>query len=579
MTRIACAIYTRKSSEEGLEKEFNSLDAQREACEAYITSQKHAGWVGVPALYDDGGLSGGAMERPAFKRLLADIKSGKVQIVVVYKVDRLTRSLADFAKIVDVLDAHGASFVSVTQQFNTTTSMGRLTLNMLLSFAQFEREIAGERIRDKIAASKAKGMWMGGNVPLGYDVHERKLVVNETEAETVRFIFRRYAELGSVKLLQSELERLGIVSKRREGASGQLSGGQTFSRGALYLMLQNRIYRGEIVHKGTAYPGQHDGIIDPEVWQSVQVKLATNRHERSMAVGAEAPSLLAGLMVDGQGQRMTPTHAVKKGKRYRYYVSTALITGSRSDHATGRRIPAGDIEGLVLDRLRAFFASGMEIGAALAPLDLAASTQRAVLSRSAQLAAGWAKLPSLELRGLVRSVIERVAVGDAEIALRLDRRAILKSVMTDAPAAPSESKSEIEPVVLTINAGLRRAGKGTRLVIGDGAANAIDAGLVTLIRQAVTTRTMLLSGRDNSIDAMAQRLGVRRDYLSVLARLSYLSPEIVRAILDGRQPVELSSTRLVKLSKDLPHDWQAQRQFLGFTLALRRESPPNSLDI
>ncbi|MBA4174851.1 MAG: recombinase family protein, partial [Hyphomicrobium sp.] len=229
MTRVACAIYTRKSSEEGLEREFNSLDAQREACEAYITSQKHAGWVAVRDLYDDGGLSGGNMERPALKRLLADIKSGRVRIVVVYKVDRLTRSLADFAKIVDVLDAHGASFVSVTQQFNTTTSMGRLTLNMLLSFAQFEREIAGERIRDKIAASKAKGMWMGGNIPLGYDARDRKLVINEAEANTVRMIFRRYAALGSVTLLQEELDRQGVRSKQREGAGGRLAGGRPFS--------------------------------------------------------------------------------------------------------------------------------------------------------------------------------------------------------------------------------------------------------------------------------------------------------------------------------------------------------------
>ena len=217
MKRLNCAIYTRKSSDEGLEKEFNSLDAQREACEAYVLSQKHAGWAAVSDLYNDGGLSGGTMERPALQRILADIKAGKVQIVVVYKVDRLTRSLADFAKIVDIFDAHGASFVSVTQQFNTTTSMGRLTLNMLLSFAQFEREIAGERIRDKIAASKAKGMWMGGNVPLGFDVKERKLIVNEAEAETVRMIFNRYAELGSVRVLGQELDRLGVVSKRREG--------------------------------------------------------------------------------------------------------------------------------------------------------------------------------------------------------------------------------------------------------------------------------------------------------------------------------------------------------------------------
>jgi DNA invertase Pin-like site-specific DNA recombinase len=258
---IRCAIYTRKSSDEGLEQEFNSLDAQREACEAYITSQRHAGWVAVPDMYDDGGLSGGTMERPALRRLLIDIKAGKVQIVVVYKVDRLTRSLADFAKIVDVLDAHDASFVSVTQQFNTTTSMGRLTLNMLLSFAQFEREIAGERIRDKIAASKAKGMWMGGTVPLGYDVHERKLVVNAAESETVRLIFQRYAELGSVALLRAELDRRNIRSKRREGAGGKLAGGQKFSRGALYLMLQNRLYRGEVAHKDNVYSGQHDAGI------------------------------------------------------------------------------------------------------------------------------------------------------------------------------------------------------------------------------------------------------------------------------------------------------------------------------
>ena len=251
---IRCAIYTRKSSDEGLEQEFNSLDAQREACEAYIVSQRHAGWIALSDMYDDGGLSGGTMERPALKRLLEDIQAGKVQIVVVYKVDRLTRSLADFAKIVDIFDAHNASFVSVTQQFNTTTSMGRLTLNMLLSFAQFEREIAGERIRDKIAASKKKGMWMGGNVPLGYDVKDRKLIVNEPEASTVRLIFRRYAELGSVALLRAELDRLGIVSKRREGAGGRLAGGQHFSRGALYLMLQNRIYRGEIVHQGDSLP-------------------------------------------------------------------------------------------------------------------------------------------------------------------------------------------------------------------------------------------------------------------------------------------------------------------------------------
>ena len=322
---IRCAIYTRKSSDEGLEQEFNSLDAQREACEAYIVSQRHAGWAALADMYDDGGLSGGTMERPALKRLLEDIAASKVQIVVVYKADRLTRSLSDFAKIVDVLDAHNASFVSVTQQFNTTTSMGRLTLNMLLSFAQFEREIAGERIRDKIAASKKKGMWMGGNVPLGYDVKDRKLIVNETGASTVRLIFRRYAELGSVALLKAELDRLGLVSKRREGAGGWVAGGQHFSRGALYLMLQNRIYRGDIVHQGAAYPGQHKAILDPELWQIVQNKLAVHRKERALAVGAEAPSLLAGLIVDADGSRMTPTSCAATPEAPRIYQPSQLV--------------------------------------------------------------------------------------------------------------------------------------------------------------------------------------------------------------------------------------------------------------
>jgi site-specific DNA recombinase len=562
-----CAIYTRKSSDEGLEQEFNSLDAQREACEAYIRSQRHAKWVALPEMYDDGGLSGGTMERPALQRLLTDIKAGKVRIIVVYKVDRLTRSLADFAKIVDVLDAHDASFVSVTQQFNTTTSMGRLTLNMLLSFAQFEREIAGERIRDKIAASKAKGMWMGGNVPLGYDVKDRKLIVNEAEAATVRMIFRRYAELGSVALLKAELDRLGVVSKRREGAMGQLSGGKRLSRGALYLMLQNRLYRREVGHRGQIYPGQHEAIIDPELWQTVQDKLAANRCDRAMAVGAEAPSLLAGLIFDSGGNRMTPTHAVKKGKRYRYYVSTALITGSRTEHPKGRRAPAGDVEGLVLDRLRALFASGDEISDAIAPLGLDAATQRAVLDRSAKVAERWATLATIELRERVRSLVQQIQIGDAQILAWLDRNAIVSSVMPDATPKPADCAPPVEPLLLMIVANLRRTGKGVRLVIGNGAVKAIDTGLVSLIARAVTTRNILLACRDDSIDAMAERLAVRRDYLAVLVRLSYLSPEIIRAIAAGEHPIELTPTGLVALSRNLPHDWQEQWRLLGFSPA------------
>jgi len=316
-----CAIYTRKSSEEGLEQEFNSLQAQREACEAFINSQRHEGWVCLRAAYDDGGFSGATMDRPALQRLLADIAAGRIDTVVVYKIDRLTRSLTDFAKIVEILDARGASFVSVTQQFNTTTSMGRLTLNVLLSFAQFEREVIGERIRDKIAASKRKGMWMGGVPPLGYRVQDRKLVIIDGDAEIVRSIFHGYAELGSVRLLKEELEAHGIKSARRATASGRLTGGKPFSRGALYLILQNRTYLGEVVHKGQSHPGEHAPIIDAPLWDAVQSQRAANTAQRHSGARTRQPSLFAGILFDRAGNRMTPTHAVKKGMRYRYWGS------------------------------------------------------------------------------------------------------------------------------------------------------------------------------------------------------------------------------------------------------------------
>src|SRR5215472_2440257 len=295
---VRCAIYTRKSSEEGLDQEFNSLLAQREACEAFITSQRHEGWVCLRADYDDGGFSGATLARPALQRLLADIAAVRVDTVVVYKIDRLTRSLADFAKIVEILDARNASFVSVTQQFNTTSSMGRLTLNVLLSFAQFEREVIGERIRDKIAASKKKGMWMGGVSPLGYRVHDRKLVIVDSEAELVQSIFRHYAELGSVRLLKAELDAQGRKSKSWTSAAGRVIGGKPFSRGALYLMLRNRTYRGEIVHKGQSYPSEHPPIIDQPLWDAVQMRLAGNTTERNAGIRIHQPSLLTGMLFD-----------------------------------------------------------------------------------------------------------------------------------------------------------------------------------------------------------------------------------------------------------------------------------------
>ena len=560
MTRIACAIYTRKSSDEGLEKEFNSLDAQREACDAYIRSQKHAGWVAVRDLYDDGGLSGGSMERPALQRLLADIKAGKVQIVVVYKVDRLTRSLADFAKIVDVLDAHGASFVSVTQQFNTTTSMGRLTLNMLLSFAQFEREIAGERIRDKIAASKAKGMWMGGSLPLGYDVRDRKLVVNAAEAESVRLIFQRYAELGSVRLLGAELEQRGIVSKRRPGRAGSSAGGNRVKGGALYTLLQNPVYRGQVRHKGNVYPGQHEAIVDADLWQIVQDRLAANRQERTLAVGAEAPSLLAGLIIDASGGRLSPSHANKRGKRYRYYVSRSLLAGIVDASGAAMRVPAGDIEGLVLDRLRVFLAARLEIAEAFAPLSLTATALERVLGRASELASQWLTLPPAELRSLTRSIVETITVMPDRVDVAITLAGLAKALRSGRLLKPVETP----PCVLSIGASLRRAGKGKRIVIAGARRLEPSEGLVRLVRDSFMARDHLLADTDESINAITARLGRSKGYMTALMRLSYLAPSIVDDMLAGRQPLGLTVKQLLRVSKDLPHDWAEQRALLGF---------------
>ena len=351
--RKRCAIYTRKSSEEGLEQNFNSLHAQREACEAYVKSQAGEGWHLVTAAYDDGGYSGGSMERPALQHLLEDIRQKQIDVVVVYKVDRLTRSLADFAKMVEVFDAQGVSFVSVTQQFNTTTSMGRLTLNVLLSFAQFEREVTGERIRDKIAASKRKGIWMGGTTPLGYDVRDRHLVINRPEGATVRQIYERYLELGSVRLLKQDLDRRGVRSKVRVSIKGLKSGGRSFSRGALYELLANPIYIGEIRHKRERHQGLHAAILERELWEKVQHQLreqAAHRRQRPIKAGS---SPLAGLLFDQSGEPLYAQSTAKGSRRYRYYVSKSLVTASAKDAGRGWRLSAAEIERAVAIAARA----------------------------------------------------------------------------------------------------------------------------------------------------------------------------------------------------------------------------------
>ena len=348
---VRCAIYTRVSTESGLDQDFNSLDAQYDAAQAYIRSQAHAGWTLVRTRYDDGGFSGGSTDRPALQQLLDDIRAHRINVIVVYKVDRLTRSLADFAKLVELFDAHGVSFVSVTQQFNTTTSMGRLTLNVLLSFAQFEREVTSERIRDKIGASKRKGLWVGGVVPLGYQAKDRKITVVADEAKTVRHIFRRYLDLGSLNLLLSDLRRSGIKTKLRPLSNGRTIGGIPFTRGSLAALLRNRFYIGEVRYKGEVFPGEQTAILDRALFEAVQTKLDQQRTNHAKA-RQKSQSLLTGRIFDERGNRMTPSHAVKNGVRYRYYISAVLMQGQPDKAAKLNRVPATEIERLILSAVR-----------------------------------------------------------------------------------------------------------------------------------------------------------------------------------------------------------------------------------
>ncbi len=428
--RLRCAIYTRKSSEEGLEQAFNSLDAQREACEAYIKSQAGEGWQLVRARYDDGGVSGGTMERLALQQLLADITARKVDTVVVYKVDRLTRSLADFAKIVEVFDTHGVSFVSVTQQFNTTSSMGRLTLNMLLSFAQFERKVAGERIRDKIAASKKKGMWMRGFVPLGYEAKDRSLVINAAEAETVRTVFQHYLKHGNVRRVKEEADRLSLATKVLVVENGRMRGGRLLSRGYIYKLLGNPLYAGRIAHKGEVYESQHAAIVDAETWDAVQAKLTGNARDRRAGNGAREPSLLAGLLHDERGNRLSPSHAVKNGARYRYYVSQALLQNRDGEAGSIVRIPAREIEELVAARITAWLKdSGQvidELGDSLSPR----GQERLMVSARTQ-AEQRLRMSGSEQRALVLRIVTGVTVGEKEIRIVLHHNRLRHALLGD----------------------------------------------------------------------------------------------------------------------------------------------------
>jgi site-specific DNA recombinase len=408
-----CAVYTRKSTEHNLDLEFNSLDAQREACEAYSKSQAHEGWRLIPDHYDDGGLSGASLDRPALQSLLADVSAGKVSIVVVYKVDRLTRSLADFAKLVELFDQHAVSFVSITQSFNTTSSMGRLTLNVLLSFAQFEREVIGERVRDKIAASKRKGIWVGGPVPLGYRCIDKKLVVVPEEAETVRTIFRRYLELGSMGALIEDLDRRGIRTKAAPRLDGSVRGGIRFGVGPLAHLLRNRFYVGDVVYRGEVHAGEHEAVLDRDLFEAVQSKRATNAVARNVRLRGSA-SILTGRIYDDRGNRMSPTHSNKRGVRYRYYVSHALLQNRKDEAGRVTRVPAPEVEHLVLDSIRAHL-------------------------RSAELS-----IPAGD-RDLIERHVDRVIVKPQAVEVRL-----MASGSTE-PAAPGGDEPDLdEPAATTL---------------------------------------------------------------------------------------------------------------------------------
>jgi len=523
MNKVRCAIYTRKSTEEGLEQEFNSLHAQRDACEAYVRSQTGEGWIANASEYDDGGYSGGSTDRPGLQRLLKDIHRGEVDIVVVYKVDRLTRSLSDFAKIVDLFDRHKVSFVSVTQAFNTTTSMGRLTLNMLLSFSQFEREITAERIRDKIAASKAKGLWMGGRPPLGYDGQGRKLVINPGEAELVRHIYVRYLELGSVLTLTAELKTRDVRSKRWTNKQGELVGGAPFSRGALYHLLANPVYRGTICHRELRYENSHPAIIDETIWNAVRTKLDANVPDLPSSPRLAAQNLLQGLLFDDRGNPMRTVHSTRRGQRYRYYVSTATLHKEGGFPGSLPRMSVGVLDSFVVEKT----------APALSP--------------------NWR--PSEPTEDRIRSAILRVTISEKHAAILLRADA--------ASAGQKLEHANVRDVQdgVELSIGIRLKQRQTAIVIeAQGScipAPRIDRALLRALCLARAWSGLLASGEVASVRDLALKHGFCNHYAAKLLPLAWLAPDLARAIMDGEQPKSLTLGALIKQS--MPMDWNEQR--------------------
>jgi site-specific DNA recombinase len=548
---IRCAIYTRKSSDEGLDQDFNSLDAQHEACAAYIASQKHEGWKLLPSRFDDGGVSGGTLDRPALQRLMAGIDAGHIDMIVVYKIDRLTRSLGDFAKLVERLEAANCSFVSVTQAFNTSSSMGRLTLNVLLSFAQFEREVTAERIRDKIAASKKKGLWMGGLAPLGYDPHpdstRRELVVNATEAEVVTRLFDLYLEHGCLNATARAANDLGHRSKQRSFASGRRQGGGAFSRGQTHKILTNPVYRGLIRHKDKTYPGTHPAIIDDDLWSEVQTKLqaaSARRRGGSHNGSSTSSSPLKGVFHDETGDLLTPTHTVRRGRYHRYYVSNRLISGGPD--STGWRLPATAVEATIA-------------GVVADHLEFCASRQAVVVTEDiaeAMQAAGAVAALARTIRPEgIRSAARFIAAGHISrgtVSIDLDPEALSKAL--------TRQPQTLDAALLTITAPFTCRRRGAEIRIVAGAPNP-DPNTI-LIRALSDAHRWIAALRSGTpLGEIARRDGHAESYIRTRAQLAFLSPKIQVAILGGTLPPEITTRRLLK--RALPLDWDAQLRRVG----------------
>ena len=563
-SRVRCAIYTRKSSEEGLEQSFNSLQAQREACEAYIASQRHEGWHALSKEYDDGGFSGGNMNRPALKQLLEDISAGLIDTIVVYKVDRLTRSLTDFAKMVEAFDQKGVSFVSVTQQFNTTTSMGRLTLNVLLSFAQFEREVTGERIRDKIAASKKKGMWMGGLVPLGYDLKGRQLVVNPKEAKIVQEIFAQYLRLGSVAELKRHLDQKRIRTKARTSFGGRTFGGEPYARGGLYKLLRNEVYIGKIAHRGQSYAGQQPAIIDLETWIKVSTLLANNNDGRRTRGRSAASSPLIGILFDEQGNRYTPTHSVKSGRRYRYYTSQAVIRKQRKPSHLDR-ISAQELEHLIYRRIHGLLSSPEELTSAFTELALSGNQFQRTVEGAQQLTATWPKPSSHQSAELAQSILLRVVVRKSAVEIELDIERLAaklgghgeeSSTTNNRPPGSASHGFRLKcPLQLS-----HRRGE-LRLVLPNAslAAEQPNHSLARAIARSLQWKERIIEGKVYSKEQLAAEANINASYVGRILRLGALSPDMVDSVTRHHRISDRSLTRCVTR---LPLDWMKQNAAL-----------------